>query len=242
MPKLKLELGQTYELALKYAKGKFYESTIPGLEGSLMYSLTSGDVIFLPESADEMFANAYIGAQESFSICRRKTKQKGEFYEVHKLSDAAEPDLDPTRYPDQNGDVAPRSTPAESKIERDLAESLRQAQQRKGTLSKVSPSAAATTRTAGVLPSAPHSNNPIAMVPAPAQGTRASNVMAGALCAAVDAALIARDYAAAKGLVVTLDFEALQKLAATMYIQACKDPLFTERAAAGASGGAAWRQ
>ena len=91
------------------------------------------------------------------------------------------------------------------------------------------------------MTSPPEHHNPIAMVPAPAQGTRASNVMAGALCAAVDAALIARDYAAAKGLAVTFGAEDLRAIAATMYIQACKDPLFGERAA-GVSGRAAWRQ
>lgn len=64
--------------------------------------------------------------------------------------------------------------------------------------------------------------------------TRASSIMGAALIAAIDAAALARQYAESKGLAVEFGPEDLRAIANTIYIQACKDPLFQERTSAAA--------
>jgi len=223
MAKLTLEIGKTYTVALKYSKGKFYESTFPGQDGSLMYSLQSGDVVFLPENADELFAERNIGAGEPFTIARKKTKQKGEYFEIHKLSDASEPQLDPSRYPDEQG----RMTTLETK----LVASIAREQQRKATPVKVLRPAAA----------------PVAQPHANAAGTtRASSAMASAMIAAFDAGRLFEQYAASKGVVVTCGMGDFRAIAATIYIQNAEDARVqgcdTGAFEAGVNGGTAWQQ
>ena len=225
MAKLKLEIGETYNVALKFAKGKFYESTIPGLDGSLMFTLQDGDVIFLPETADEMFAERNIGAGEPFSIARKKTKQKGEYFEIHKLSDAQEPALDPSRYPDEQGRV--------TTLETKLVASIDQAQQRKtANPSKLPPPVAAP-----VVQKTPQQQSNATT----AGATRASSEMGGAMIAAIDALAIAAEYATARGLTLEINADVVCRVAATVYNKFCKSPLYPERGAA-AAGGGSWRQ
>src|ERR1019366_3272318 len=199
---------------------------------------TSGDVVFLPESSDEMFAAAHIGANEPFSICRRKTKQKGEFFEVHKLSDAQEPALDPRRYPDESGSfdslpTAINSTP----IERKLEASITQAQQRKANPSQVAPSAA---MQSGAMTAPPRQSNSTA----PGQ-TLASSMMASAMIAGFDACCLFEQYAKSKGIVSTFGPQDYRAVANTIYIQECETARQRSNAHvpdAGASAGASWRQ
>lgn len=233
---LKLQLDQPVEAALKFAKGKFYESKFPGQEGQLMYSLTSGECVFLPESCDEMFAAASISAHEPFVMCLRKTRAGAKFVEVQKLSDASEPALDPRRYPDAAG-----AFEAPTKLESQLAASITHEQQRKTSSSKVTPPVAAVATATQTRK--PQPTNPIVQIPPPSQPgqTRASNVMASALIAAIDATCLATQYAASKGLMVTFAAEDVRAIAATIFIQAAKDPLFAERGA-GAGGAQSWRQ
>jgi hypothetical protein len=216
MSKVKLELNEPLEGALKYARGKHYDSTIPGKGGSMMYSLASGDVIFLDEDIcdepDELFAGAHVGAGVPFNLTLRKRNGQ-RYYELRRLSDAAEP---------------ARHTPAPappSKLESQLAASIDHVKaQRTPTPSKVTP--AATERSQGSTQQVNHS---------------AAHMMAAALISAIDAGVLAQQYAASKGFELQFFAEDYRAIAATLYIQACKDPLFAERAAA--NGGAQqWRQ
>jgi hypothetical protein len=204
---LKLQLDKPVEACLKYGKGKYYESRFPGQEGQLMYSLTSGECVFLPEDMDEQFAAKHIGAQDPFVICLRKTRSGAKFYEVHKLSDAVEPE-------------------PPSKLERDLAASVAHVQRQRETAnpSKSSPSPAVA---ASGGPTNPPVNG-IAVVP---DRPRGGSLMASALVAAVDALLIAQDYATAKGLTM-FSAEDVRAVANTLYIQHSKDPQYA-RAAGG---------
>lgn len=61
--------------------------------------------------------------------------------------------------------------------------------------------------------------------------TKASAVMGSALIAAIDAAKLAEQYAASKGIAVEFGPEDLRAIANTIYIQAWKDPLFADRVA-----------
>ncbi len=223
---LKLQLDEPVEVALKFAKGKFYESKFPGQDGQLMYSLTSGECVFLPESTDELFAGKGIGANEPIVLCLRKTRAGAKFLEVHKMSDAEEPAapaLDPRRYPDAAGAFESnlKAALAPSKLESQLAASITQQQQRKALASKLTPPVTAVTNT-----TEPPSINPIAIVPKP----KAGSLMASALVAAIDACIIAQEYATSRGLAVTFAAEDLRAIAATLYIQHAKDPQYAQRA------------
>lgn len=238
MDKLKLEFNRPAEAALKFAKGKRGESTIPGKGDWFMFSLVSGQVLFIDsddcQDPDEMFAAANIGARDPFTITLRKSRQGARYLEVHALADAQEPALDPARYPDAAGTFE-----APSRLEAQLAASIPYAQQRKAaTPSKITPSAAVATNAAPTRVATP---TPINATAQAQQGTRASNAMAGALIASVDAALIAQAYAADLGFQLHFSPEDVRAIAATIFIQASKDPGFLA-SGSGASGGATWRQ
>jgi hypothetical protein len=227
MAKIKLELDRPIQGATKFAKGKFFGSQYPDGD-STMYGLASGDVIFVEhkhcQEPDELFASKQIGANEPFEICLRKSRSGAKYYEVKRLSEAAEPALDPARYPDAAGGFA-------SKLERDLAASVAHVQQQRKaavTPSKIAPSSvAATTAGVGVVPNASQHVNPIALVP---ERPRAGSLMSSAMVAAVDAVIIAQAYAASKGLAIAFGPEDIRAIAATLYIQHGKDnPGFAQR-------------
>ena len=205
MPKVKLELNEPLEGVLKYAKGKHYDSTIPTKRGSMMYSLASGDVIFLDEDIcdepDMLFADAHVAPGDPFRLTLRKRNGQ-RYYELHKLSDAAEP------------------APAPTKLESQLRASIDHANAQRVTPSQKQPAAPA----APVQKAQPTQNN------APAGHTVASALVASALIAAIDGLLLARDYAHAKGLPFAIELafnaEDVRALAATTYIQACKSPAY----------------
>jgi hypothetical protein len=254
---LKLEVNKPIEAMLKFAAGRFQaaKNRWPGDDASILYTFTGGDIwartgeaeakIYLPIESDQVFADQNIAVGDMFRITKKKTAAKGDYIEVRKLSDSAEPAaaLDPRRYPDENGNVTRAAFDAlptaidATPLERKLTTSINQAQQRKAISSTSAPSAAAATDPRVSETPVQHANGT-----APATtGTRAGNVMASALVAAIDACLIARDYAAAKGLPVAFGAEDIRAVANTLYIQACKDPQFLQ--AAGANpGGQPWRQ
>lgn len=202
---IKLQLNEPLEGVLKYARGKHYDSQF-GREGRTMYSLESGDVIFIDEGIcddpDALFHNANVGVGVRFRLTLRK--RGGKYYEVRRL-DAAAP------------------APEKSKLERDLEASIWQAQQQRATVAtseKVDPSpATSAAQEANSRKETPsqQSSHPIAIVP-PAK-PRAGSLMASALVASIDAVLIAQEYATAKGLAVTFGPEQVQRIAATLYIQ-----------------------
>ena len=63
---------------------------------------------------------------------------------------------------------------------------------------------------------------------APSSGS-ASAILSAALIAAIDAASNATRYAQSKGMALEFGPEDIRALAATVYIQGCKDPLYGER-------------
>jgi hypothetical protein len=212
MPKVKLEANVPLEGALKYARGKHYDSTIPGKMGSMMYSLTSGDVIFLDEEIcdepDELFRGAHIGAGDTFRLVLRKGKNGGgKYYELHKLGAAAAPAPEPP-----------------TRLESELRASIDHVQAQRATPSQKQPAAPA----APVQTAQPNNHS-------------AAHMMAAALISAIDAGVLATQYATSKGLTLAFGAEDYRAIAATLYIQACKDPLFLERMPA--NGGArTWQQ
>jgi hypothetical protein len=211
---LKLQLDKPVEACLKYAKGKFYDSKFPGQDGQLMYSLTSGKCVFLPDTMDETFASKNIGADVPFVICMRKTRAGAKFYQVERLSDAAEPET-------------PFDPP--SKLESMLAASLAHEQQRKAAVTPSKSSLPPVAATEAPISQAPQQINPIAIVPAP-ERPRAGSLMASAMVAAVDACIIAQEYAQSKGLALAFGHEDIRAIAATLYIQHSKDPQYAQRA------------
>lgn len=223
MPKIKLELNEPLEASLKYATGKHYDSTIPGKAGAMMFSLKSGDCIFLEEDIcdepDRLFADARIGAGEPFRLTVRKRNGQ-RYYELKSLSDAAEPQPDP---------------PSREAVL--LEASITQAKQRKAVTPQCAPPVPVATNNRGtahsvVAPTAPTN------VTAPDKS--ASYVMGLALMAAVDACIAAQNYAHAQGFEMEFDCASIQKTGCTIYIDARKDPLFAERLEA--TGTRQWRQ
>lgn len=175
---LKLQINQPVELALTRQDPKVYEH-----DGrtSYMYSIVrrdnTEDKAFLTASCSQTIAELRIQPREWFTICRRKTGQGAEFYEVHTCANSA----------------------------------------RTGTVT--APPA---------VPGAPAAPQPKEMGQA---RNSASSVMGAALIAAIDAASQAEKYAASRGITLEFGPEDLRAIANTLYIQACKDPLFQERVA-----------
>lgn len=247
--RIKLIVDKPVHDSLAFAKGRFGKAKEEYLSDWYMYTLASGSVMFLEtricQDPDELFAAKNIGKGEPFVIVLRK--RGGEkYYEVHKLSDAAEPDeephLDPSRYPDDSGQFTGPSAasvlasqharkPAGTRkarpgvvepptdLEAKLAASI-PAQQRRAAGSNIAPPPAASCATAP---------NPIAIVPPPQP--RAGSVMASALVAAIDAVLTAQSYATSKGSDLVFGPDQVQAIACTLYIQHAKEhPQFAQRA------------
>lgn len=215
---LKLQVDDPIEGVLKYSKGKFYESNY-GKAGRMMYSLQSDDVMFLDidvcDEPDMLFANVGVGVGDPFRLTLRKRMRGARFYEVRRLSEAAEPAQEP------------------SQIERELNASLNHYRQQRAasTPSKATPPAAAK---AGATPrplEPTQQVNPIAIVPAP-ERPRAGSLMASALVASIDAVIIAQEYAAAKSLPLVFGPEDVRAIAATLYIQHGKDSQYQRPAVA----------
>lgn len=259
MAKVKLEVNTPLEGALKYAlPGKHYDSTIPGKQGAVMYTLMSGDVFFLDEDVcdepDRLFADAGIRAGTPFSLTVRKRNGQ-RFYELHNLATqrVASPERAyvtppaPPAPPAANGAPAPNwddiptsmppRTPApepsreEALLEASIARAKAQKAQR----------AAATATPAAPSQPARESSQPSNVTPIAAGHTRASSIMGAALISAIDACILAEQYARTKGIELEFGHEDYRCVAATLYIQACKDPLFAERASA-SQGASQWRQ
>lgn len=68
-----------------------------------------------------------------------------------------------------------------------------------------------------------------------------SAIMGAALISAIDATLLAEGYAESKGMEVAFGPEDYRAIAATLYIQACKDPIFMEMFMQRAGGAPQWQ-
>jgi hypothetical protein len=206
MPKIKLELNEPLEASLKYAKGRHYDSTIPTKAGSMMYSLASGDVIFLDEDLcdepDELFAAAHIAPGVPFRLTLRKRNGQ-RYYELVNLAQAA-----------------PAKPEPPTALESTLRASIDHVQAQRATAREASPAAPVQATRESAQPS----NN------------SAAHMMAAALISAIDAAMLAEQYAKTKGIAVQFTAEDFRAIAATLYIQASKDPRFAAAAEAKPNG------
>jgi hypothetical protein len=224
MEKLKLVLNKPAEAALKFAKARRGDSTIPGKGEWFMYSLCSGEVLFIDsddcQDPDEMFAAAGIGARDPFTITLKKSTAGGRYLQVKRLGDAQEPAETPTRLESQlTASIKYQEQIKQAAFEAKLSADLAQLAQREPT-----------TKPIPVASSAIATPNPIALVP---ERPRAGSLMASALVAAIDAVVIARDYGAAKGLTLEFFGEDVRAIAATLYIAHSKEPRYSNAAGGG---------
>lgn len=176
---LKLTLNQPVQLALTRPDPKQYQNH--GRPDSFMYSVVvladgTEEKVFLSAECSQTIQELQIQPRQPFVLCRRKTPQGTEYFEVQ--------------------------TPAKSQ------------------LSKTLPPTSIPTPAPKPMNSAATSIT---------SQTRASSLMAAALITAIDAATLAREYAASKGVALEFKTEDYRCIAATLYIQASKDPLFAER-------------
>jgi hypothetical protein len=240
---IRFDTNVPQDVALKFADGK----EVDGQYGSqVMFTLAGDDRIFVPPIVADKIREAGIQKMELFRICKKEVRdgnKKGIRWEVTRLSDAAEPE--PAPQPQTPFDAMPTD------LERKLQASIDQATQQKAQRAFASRPPAAPTQqsTETLVNNAPQQSNGNAL---DAVGhTGLSQLLAGCMVAAIDAAVLARDYAHAKGLTVALTEESIQDLTSTLMIHVQKmaelECRYDVKAAVvlqkmQANGGGAWRQ
>jgi hypothetical protein len=210
---IRFDTNVPVDLALKFADGK----EVDGQYGTqVMFTLAGDDRIFVPPIVAEKIKEAGIQKMELFRICKKEVREgnkKGIRWEVSKLSDAAEP------APARNGfDSLP--TDLESKLQASIDHASQQKAQR-DPASQASPAAPAQ-QSNGVSPATPLQPNHHTAVVDPSGQTGLSQLLGGCMIAAIDAAVLARDYAHAKGLTIALTEESIQDLTSTLMIHVQK--------------------
>lgn len=213
MAKIKLELDQTLEAALKYPNGLHYDSDYPDKRGRTMFSTVAGDSFYIDENyCDEpnrLFSDAGISKGQPFRLTMRKRNGQ-RYYELTKTSAA------PPAQPQWTTFNAPQNE-APSPLESQLQASISHVQQQKRAQQQPEPSQVFNGR--------------------PNAGT----LMELSLMTAVDVCLKTQAYAESMGAEIVFDAEAIQKIGVTFYMDARKDPLFDLRQPV--NGGAQpWRQ
>ena len=237
MAKIRFDANVPVEVALKFSEGKLSPSTFKDEMGrpfpdQMFYTLAGDDTMYVPLMVSEQITKLGIRRMELISIVKRVTGKVTRWL-VQRVGDNEPP---PNAFDDIP--TAIDATP----LERQLTTSINQAQQRKVPV-QGNPPAVAAVQTPSPE-SAPHNNTDL--TPSATGHTRASAVMAAALIAGIDAMIVTEQYAKAKGVEVkpfTLHFIAddLTRIAATLYIQAAKDPLFSERVPTQkVNGGTTW--
>lgn len=231
MATIRFEPNIPVDLALKYDEGRFTEGKRDyiGRDGKprklpdqMMYTTVNGDQFYLDLPQSEEFEKLGIRRGEPVSICKRVINRVPS-WEFQRLSDASEPSHEHRPAAAGGFEKLPTEINA-TPLERKLTESVNQVRARRA-VSQATPAAAPAQNT---QPSAPPHNGTAA-----AGQTRSSAIMGAALIAAIDATLLAERYAESKGMDVAFGPEDYRAIAATLYIQACKDPLFAERVNAG---------
>jgi len=237
MAVLRFDPNAALEVALKYDGGKQVKSRIPDAPDQMMYTVCGDDTIYVPLHVGEQIEKLGIKKMELFSICKT-VKQNVTRWEVKRLSEAAEP-----APPARNGDTFERLATAidATPLARQLTNSINNVREQKAQRASSLQDSPAAPQSSTQQTSTQQPN-----VTPPLQGhTRASSVMAAALIAGIDAMITAEQYAVSKGIPVkplSVEFlaEDIRCIANTLYIQACKDPLFSERMNQG--GASQWRQ
>lgn len=213
MAKIKLELDQTLEAALKYPNGLHYDSDYPDKRGRTMFSTVAGDSFYIDENyCDEpnrLFSDAGISKGQPFRLTMRKRNGQ-RYYELTKPSAA------PPAQPQWTTFNAPQPA-APSKLESQLEASIHHVEAKKRAQQQPTQSE--------VFSSRPN----------------AATLMEIAMMTAVDTCLKTQAYAHSLGAEIEFDGEAIQKIGVTFYMDARKDPLFDLRQPV--NGGAQpWRQ
>jgi len=72
MSVLRFEIDKPQVIALKFAQGKLKPSTLPDRADDMMYTLVTGETVYLPVDVDERIRAAGIGARTPFTVCRRR--------------------------------------------------------------------------------------------------------------------------------------------------------------------------
>lgn len=213
---LRFDPNVALEFALKYDIGKRVHSRIPEAPDQVMYTVCDpkaapavrGDTVYLPLIAADQIEKLGIKKLERISICRH-VHEGATRWEVKRLEQPA---------------PAP-TTVLEDQLERSIAIAQQQQQQaRRESPSKATPADAAPgasaatqpTRTNEPLPLPQHQNHSTAIDTI--HHTGLSQLLAGCMTAAIDAAVLARDYAHSKGLTISLTEQSVQDLATTLLI------------------------
>jgi hypothetical protein len=222
MAVLRFNPNEPLEVALKFDGGKRVTSRIPDAPDQMMYSLCGDDTIYVPLIVAEQIDKLGIKKMELISICKT-VRSNVTRWEVARMGDTA------------TAPIAP-ATPFEQPtvLENQLTRSIAIAQQRQAvTPSKVQP-AVAVSQSAAISAHAPQTQPIIAH-------TVASKLMAGALIAAFNATQEAERYAHTNGVELEFGTEDIRAIAATMFIQAAKDPAFLSSQPAKVNGGTTWQ-
>jgi hypothetical protein len=194
--------------ALKFIAGKDVISKFPG--GRVMFTLADSRKLFLNDEDANEFEHSMleqgIGPTDFMSVSRVSHGRGGGFsIRVEKIDDegsAIESQLEQSvaiaRH-GQNPSLRAKETTAPPQQERAAHSGYR------GTLNNNQP------------------NNPTPEPPAAAEGGTMGQLLAGALCASIDAYVLASEYAQSKGLALTFAAESIQASANTMLIQYWRD-------------------
>ena len=208
--------------ALKYVTGKDVLSKFPG--GRVMFSAIDGRKLFLnDEDANEFehgLADQQIRPGELIAASRVSHGRGGGFaIRVERVPDTAVDDAPGWVTRAGAGERTQQAPP--SRIEAQLEKSVEIAR-RHGAQAFVTPQAAENRGTAAspesAAPTPGRQQQPNDSAPASAKGTM-SGLLAGALCASIDAYAIATEYAASKGLPLTFAPEDVRTSANSMLIE-----------------------
>ena len=218
MAVIRFDPNTVVEIALKYDGGKEITSRIPDAPNQMMYTLCGDDTIYVPLHVADQITKLGIKRAELFSVCKRVSGNVTR-WEVKRVGDTVTEALAPNSF-----EALPTAIPQQ----------------------KVNPSKSMPTAAVATVP---------APVKAPAQTPNSTHIhhtgysrtMAAALIAAIDSAREAERYATAVGIPVkplTVEFlaEDIRAIAATMFIQASKEPGFLTQPTQKVNGGTTWQQ
>jgi hypothetical protein len=230
---LKLTTNIPARVALKYDEGVPKESTFTRADGTpvmqVQYTLTNNDVLYVPEHVAEKIRELGIRRLTPFEICKaQEAGDKNITWRVRRIEETQQPVTTPAAAP-----VATTTVPVSHQQNGAAAASPRGAQQNGHSNGSTDPFAKFDSRPhTGALPPAPLVTSAIVNGDgtvtrgyanghaAPIIHTKASQQMAGALIASIDAWRTAVEYATSKGFALTPTSEDVRTVANTLVINA----------------------
>jgi len=224
MAVLRFDPNAALEVALKYDGGKQVKSRIPDAPDQMMFTVCGDDTIYVPLHVAEQIEKLGIKKLELISICKT-VKQNVTRWEVKRLSEAAEPPPAPrTTFdtklhealaPRDNFERLPTAIDA-TPTERKLTESINIAREKKAQRASSLQDS----------PAAPQPSTPEKQSTAPIHVSACatlnhanlSQLLSGCMMAAIDSAVLARQYAYEKGLSLEFSQDSIQDLTSTLMI------------------------